>query len=315
MNRFDRVISTLMLLQSKKRIRASDIADRYGTSIRTVYRDVKSLKTAGVPIIGDPGIGYEIMDGYRLPPLMFNEGETSALLTAGKFIGKLTEQDTQAYYASAMMKIKTVLRATEKQSLARLEDAITISVDNNWENKPLLQEIFRSISARWILDVNYQKADGTSSNRKIEPIGCFYQYNHWYLVAFCQTQADYRTFKINRIASLHTLDLHYDDHHISLKNYIDRQNDEWKERHQFYSIEIAFNNSFVKFAESRKYYFGFVGQILQDDSVIMKFENASLELVARWLLQFGDQATVIGPQPLIDRMKALAGELRAHYNI
>jgi predicted DNA-binding transcriptional regulator YafY len=96
MNKFDRVISTLILLQTKKIIKASNISERFGISLRTVYRDISTLKNAGIPIIGDPGIGYSIMDGYRLPPIMFNEGEALALLTAEKFIGKITDKTTQA---------------------------------------------------------------------------------------------------------------------------------------------------------------------------------------------------------------------------
>lgn len=105
MNRFDRVFSTLVLLQTRRVIKAMTIAERFGISLRTVYRDVRTLKNAGVPIIGDPGIGYSITDGYRLPPLMFNEGEAAALLTAEKFIGKVTDKKTQDYYSNAMIKI------------------------------------------------------------------------------------------------------------------------------------------------------------------------------------------------------------------
>ena len=121
MNKFDRVISTLVLLQTKKIMKASTISERFDISLRTVYRDINTLKTAGIPIIGDPGIGYSIMDGYRLPPIMFTEAEVASLLTAEKFIGKITDKDTQVYYSSAMTKIKAILRSSEKQSLAVLD--------------------------------------------------------------------------------------------------------------------------------------------------------------------------------------------------
>jgi len=202
MNKFDRVISTLVLLQTRKVIKAMTISERFDISLRTVYRDIRTLKNAGIPIIGDPGIGYSIMDGYRMPPIMFNEGEAAALLTAEKFIAKLKDQDTQDYYSSAMMKIKAILRSSEKQSLAVLDDSIAISDDNKWENKTYLQDIFKGIAAQRILNIDYQKADGSSSQRKLEPIGCYHQFNNWYLVAFCQLQNDYRTFKINRIKTV-----------------------------------------------------------------------------------------------------------------
>lgn len=314
MNKFDRVISTLVLLQTRKVIKAKTISERFDISLRTVYRDINTLKNAGIPIIGDPGIGYSIIDGYRLPPVMFNEGEGTALLTAEKFIGKMTDQDTQAYYSSAMMKIKAILRSSEKQSLAILDESIAISENKNGENKTYLQDLFKSIASKNILDIEYQKIDGTSSNRKLEPIGCYHQFNNWYLIAFCQVQEDYRTFKINRIVTLQVLEQHFDTKHISLQNYIDRQDEAWKEQQQFHNIEIAFNKSFVKFAEGRKYYFGFVEQTVVNDAVHMKFLNSSIEIIARWLLQFGDQATVIAPIELKDRLKTLATQIYKHYH-
>ena len=313
MNKFDRVISTLVLLQTKKIINAKIIAERFNISIRTVYRDISTLKNAGIPIIGDPGVGYSIMDGYRLPPIMFNKEETSSLLTAEKFIGKLTDQDTQTYYSNAMMKIKAILRSSEKQSLAVLDDSIAILDKNSWENKAYLQDIFKGLAAKHILNIQYQKADGTNSKRKLEPIGCYHQFNNWYLVAFCQLQEDYRTFKMNRIVNLQVLDQHFDTKHISLQHYINQQDEAWKEQQQFQMIEIAFKQTYINFAENRKYYFGFVEQTVKNDVVHMKFLNSSIEIIARWLLQFGDQATVLAPTELKDRLKTLATQLYEHY--
>jgi predicted DNA-binding transcriptional regulator YafY len=313
MNKFDRVISTLILLQTKKIIKASNISERFGISLRTVYRDISTLKNAGIPIIGDPGIGYSIMDGYRLPPIMFNEGEALALLTAEKFIGKITDKTTQASYSEAMTKIKAILRSTDKQSLAVLEDSISFSNYTLWENKSYLQDLFKSIASKVVLKIDYQKADGSTSNRKIESIGCYHQYNNWYLVAYCQNRAAYRTFKMNRILHLQVLGQHFDTEHISLQAYIDQQTQAWKDQQQFQTVEVAFNKSILQHAERRKYYFGFVEQVEEEEVVRMKFLNSSMEFIARWLLQFGNRATVLEPLELKDRIKELATELYEHY--
>lgn len=313
MNKFDRVISTLVLLQTKNIIKASTISERFDISLRTVYRDISTLKNAGIPIIGDPGLGYSIMDGYRFPPIMFNEGESAALLTAEKFIGKITDQDTEAYYSSAMVKIKAILRSSEKQSLAVLDDSIAISNSTNLENKTYLQDLFKSIASKNILNVKYKKSDGSISDRRLEPIGCYHQYNNWYLIAYCQSQTDYRTFKINRIDSLHILEEYFDSKHISLREYIDRQDETWKNQDLFQMIEVAFEEPYVKYAENRKNYFGFIEQTIEDDATRMVFQYASIEIFAMWLLQFGNQATVIAPVELKDKMKELATDLYNHY--
>lgn len=313
MNKFDRVISTLILLQTKKIIKASNISERFGISLRTVYRDISTLKNAGIPIIGDPGIGYSIMDGYRLPPIMFNEGEALALLTAEKFIGKITDKTTQASYSEAMTKIKAILRSTDKQSLAVLEDSISFSNYTLWENKSYLQDLFKSIASKVVLKIEYQKADGSTSSRKVESIGCYHQYNNWYLVAYCQTRAAYRTFKMNRILHLQVLEQHFNTEHISLQNYIDQQTQAWRDQQQFQTVEVAFDKSILQHAERRKYYFGFVEQVEEAEAVRMKFLNSSMEFMARWLLQFGNRATVLEPLELKNRIKELATELYEHY--
>lgn len=313
MNKFDRVISTLILLQTKKILKASNISERFGISLRTVYRDISTLKNAGIPIIGDPGIGYSIMDGYRLPPIMFNEGEALALLTAEKFIGNITDEKTQAAYSEAMTKIKAILRSTDKQSLAVLEDSIAFPSYKWWENKSYLQDLFKSIASKAILKIEYQKADGSTSNRQIESIGCYHQYNNWYLVAYCQNRAAYRTFKMNRILNLKILDQHFETEHISLQTYINQQNQAWKAQQQFQTVEVAFHRSVLEHAESRKYYFGFIEQVEEKEVVRMKFLNSSMEIVARWLLQFGNKATVLEPVELQCTIKQLATELYEHY--
>ncbi|TAJ51095.1 MAG: HTH domain-containing protein, partial [Chitinophagaceae bacterium] len=98
MNRIDRVTAILIQLQSKRVVKAQEIADRFGISLRTVYRDVKTLEEAGIPVIGEAGVGYSIMEGYRLPPVMFTQEEATALLTAEKLVEKLTDASTREVY-------------------------------------------------------------------------------------------------------------------------------------------------------------------------------------------------------------------------
>src|SRR5690606_10008011 len=70
-NRFDRIVAILVQLQSKRIVKAQELADRFEVSLRTIYRDIRTLEASGVPIISEAGIGYSIMEGYRLPPVMF----------------------------------------------------------------------------------------------------------------------------------------------------------------------------------------------------------------------------------------------------
>ena len=102
MNRIDRLSAILTHLQSSRLITGSDIARRFDISLRTVYRDIRALEQAGVPVIGEAGLGYSIMEGYRLPPVMFTREEALAFLMAEKIVRKVTDQHNSVYIPAGM---------------------------------------------------------------------------------------------------------------------------------------------------------------------------------------------------------------------
>ncbi|HZB12127.1 MAG TPA: HTH domain-containing protein, partial [Chryseolinea sp.] len=106
MNRIDRLTAILIQMQTKRVVKAEEIADRFEISLRTVYRDVKALMEAGVPIGSEAGKGYFIVDGYHLPPVMFTQEEGSAMLFAGKLVEKMTDKSIRKEFESALLKIK-----------------------------------------------------------------------------------------------------------------------------------------------------------------------------------------------------------------
>src|SRR5687768_15506858 len=109
-NRFDRIIAILIQLQSKKIIKAQELADRFQVSLRTIYRDIKTLESSGVPISSEAGTGYSIKEGYRLPPVMFTREEATGFIAAEKLMQRFTDKSLGNHFQSAMFKIKSVLR-------------------------------------------------------------------------------------------------------------------------------------------------------------------------------------------------------------
>ena len=116
-NRFDRVTAILIQLQSRKTTKAQDLAERFGTSLRTIYRDIRSLEAAGVPIIGEAGLGYSLVDGYRLPPVLFTREEAAALLNSQSQEEGLAGGSIRAYYRRALFKIRADLGSHDKAFL------------------------------------------------------------------------------------------------------------------------------------------------------------------------------------------------------
>src|SRR5689334_22898242 len=108
MNRIDRLTAILIQLQSKRIVKAKEIAERFDISLRTVYRDIRALEEAGISIGSDAGIGYYLSEGYHLPPVMFTIEEASALITAGKLMEEFSDLHLKKHFDSALYKIKAI---------------------------------------------------------------------------------------------------------------------------------------------------------------------------------------------------------------
>ena len=131
--RLVRLTAILTQLQSKRIVTAKDVAEKHNVSIRTVYRDIRTLEKSGIPIVTEEGKGYSIMKGYKLPPVMFTQGEANAIITAEQLIRKNKDQSLIEHYENAVTKIKSVLNYNQKEKAELLTSRI--QVRNNRENE------------------------------------------------------------------------------------------------------------------------------------------------------------------------------------
>ena len=110
MNHLSRLLSILTILKSKRIITGTELAKKYGVSLRTIYRDIKKLEESGVPIITIEGRGYSIMDGYTVAPIMFDEMEVNALITAEQLIAKTNDDSLIKHFERTLQKIKSIFQ-------------------------------------------------------------------------------------------------------------------------------------------------------------------------------------------------------------
>ena len=306
MNRIDRISAILIQLQSRRVVKASDIAERFNISLRTVYRDVRTLEEAGIPLIGEAGVGYSIMDGYRLPPVMFTREEATAFLTAEKFVEKLTDTSTMAHHKSAMYKVRAILKTAEKDALENLDDSIEVLRSHSQQragNTDHIQNILDGIVQKKILRLDYFAGHTQeATKRDVEPVGVFYLDSFWHLIGYCRLRNDYRDFRIDRIRKLVNTDEVYESKHPTLKAYIAQTA---KEK-QLETVIIKVDKSVASYLDHQKYYSGFVSEKTVGDMVEMTFLSSSIEGFARWYMMFGDQAEIVKPQTLTDKVKAIA---------
>ncbi|MDC7996346.1 helix-turn-helix transcriptional regulator [Altibacter sp. HG106] len=203
MNRLTRITAILIQLQSKKIVTAKEIAERFEISLRTVYRDIKTLQDAGIPIGSENGVGYFIVNGYSLPPIMITEEEANALIISEKLI--LNQGDTSLIkdFNSLLLKIKSTLKNFEKENISKLENRIEPStkIDKNKSN--WLSKIQKSITNANVIQIEYFSIyKEESTKRNIEPLAIYFTENAWVLVAFCRLRNEEREFRLDRILKL-----------------------------------------------------------------------------------------------------------------
>ncbi|MDI9863229.1 YafY family protein [Flectobacillus sp. DC10W] len=306
MNRIDRVTAILIQLQSKKVVKAQELADRFEISLRTVYRDIRTLEEAGVPIIGEAGIGYSLMEGYRLPPVMFTKEEATAFLTAEKLVEKLTDEQTRNTYQSALFKVKAVLKMTEKDYLDTISNHIEV-LDNPYlpkhhDESNHIQTLLQSIAERRCVEMLYfANHSQVDSQRIIEPVGIFLQATAWYLIAYCRLRSDYRHFRIDRIKELKNTNLGFSSEHPSLQTYLPK----FSQRENLTLVKILVQKNVLRYFGDQKYYNGFVDQKDRGEKVEMTFLTASIRGFAHWFLNFGEYAEILEPIELRGMVKGI----------
>ncbi len=307
MNRIDRISAILIQLQSRRVVKASDIAERFGMSLRTVYRDIKTLEEAGIPLIGEAGVGYSIMDGYRLPPVMFTREEATAFLTAEKLMERLTDPLSDENYKSAMYKIRSVLRMAEKDFLENIDGHIEVIKSRRTSNAKLdlnpLQIILKGIGERNVLSIHYFAArTQQKTERCIEPVGVFYQDNYWHLIGWCRLREDYRDFRLDRISNISLTGERFRTLHPNLNEYISRSA---KEKN-LQAVVIRIEKRVEPYISEQKYYNGFISEREVGGMIEMTFLTEFIEGFVRWLMMYGDMAEIISPEILKQKVAEIS---------
>ena len=299
MNRIDRLHAILTHLQSKKRVTAQEMADRFNISLRTVYRDVKALDESGVPVIGEAGSGYTIMEGYRLPPVMFTQEEASALLLGAKLAEQFTDGSVKRHFHAALFKIKAVLRSPDKEYVESLTEHIEIVsryTPDNDSPQQYLSSLQQAIVHKKLVQLHYRSnLKEEVTRRKVEPIGLLHYGSAWHLIGWCHLRNDYRDFRLSRMLGIVLEDEVFDPSaHPSIKKYIEQI----RTSSDLLEAIVRFEKRVVKHLQEQKYLNGFVSEEECDEGVRMKFLTANMDYFARWLLLFSNAVYIESPADL-----------------
>jgi predicted DNA-binding transcriptional regulator YafY len=210
MRRADRLFQLVQLIRGRRLSTAAFLATRLEVSERTVYRDVADLVAQGVPIEGEAGVGYRMRAGFDLPPLMFTRDEAQALAASVRVARPHLDDALGTAAEAALSKILAVLppaARTAVESMALLAPAATLDA----ATRTRLQALRAAAEQRRKARFAYVDLEGHPSKRTVRPLVCAYWGQVWTLAAWCETRADFRNFRLDRIEALEVLDERFRD--------------------------------------------------------------------------------------------------------
>lgn len=314
LNRIDRLQAILTQLQTKKVIKAQEIADRFGISLRTVYRDIRALEEGGIPIGAEAGLGYFLDDNYSLPPVMFTTEEASAILLAGKLIPHISDKNVDRVFQDALYKIKSVMNAEDKNVLEKLDNSVKVFTgftEAPQRDSIYLQDIQQALVQSKVLQLGYfahYKQELTL--REVEPVGLVFYALNWHLIAYCRLRCDYRDFRLDRIRELEVSSITYDRKlDKAFEEYLKRE----KEQHQYFEIELKVSKQLALWLHESKYWYGFLSEQENGDYINMKFLNPDLNGFARWILTMTDKVEILSPVKLDTMLHEMIKKLCEKY--
>ena len=313
MNRTDRLVAMVLHLQGRRVVRAEELATHFSVNIRTVYRDIAALGEAGVPISGEAGVGYCLMKGYQLPPVMFTAEEATALFVGGELAKQFTDASLHAPAVSALDKLRAVLPRDRQDHIERLtqrtlvfgrtDQAAPEAAAQRW-----LVPVQQGVVLRRVLRMDYRgRGQETDTARDVEPLGLVFYGGTWYLVAWCRLRQDYRHFRVDRIRRLELTPVGFAPRpDFSLATHMK----ESVAREETIPVRVWFSRRAQERAR-RECYATLIEEKPRDGGAEFALFAWSFDWMARWLLSFGGDAEALAPAKLRRLVRTEAAKVAA----
>lgn len=202
MSRAERLLDLIQVLRQQRRaVAGAVLAETLGVSLRTLYRDIDSLKSQGADIQGEAGVGYVLRPGFMLPPLMFSEEEIEALVLGSRWVSERADGPLGRAARTVLAKIGAVLpddlKAGVDASGLLIGPGAPISAGDGE-----LAAIREAIRSERKLQIGYADERDNATQRIVWPIALAFYDRVRVVVAWCELRAGYRHFRTDRIMTL-----------------------------------------------------------------------------------------------------------------
>ncbi len=221
--RLSRLTAILTLLQTKRIVTATALAAKFNVTVRTIYRDIRALEKSGVPVLTEEGKGYTLMEGYKIPPVMFTENEANALILAEQLVLKNKDVSFIKDYSQAIEKIKAVLGYSLKDKANLLAERTRFNqIINSKKNSTSLSDIQFALTNFMLLKIDYCNEANEATTRLTEPFALLSTQENWLLIAWCRLRKAFRYFRLDRINKIEIMPQKFTPHKLTLQEYFDK---------------------------------------------------------------------------------------------
>ncbi|HKK25650.1 MAG TPA: YafY family protein [Gracilimonas sp.] len=309
MNSSERRLKLMLLLQQPGKSKTvNELAEHFGVSRRTIFRDFNALEEINVPVTWDRYSGYGLIEGYKIPPLMFTSKELATIMVGLNFVKSQVDEGLVEDAKGVEIKIKNVLPDELKDFMVSLEGRTIVDPYLKFGGKKKKGGswylISSAIAQQKRMQFKYTTKSGDTGIRKIDPYILVFYEDHWNVIGRSHLRGESRNFILENIEEVKILDENYTlDQEINVERLI-YASDEISE-----TIILQVEKKEIGRLEANLPAKIISKDVLNSKIIKVSFKFDNLEFINEWLLQFGNKVKVLSPDSLIDKRKSLLRDM------
>lgn len=299
----------LMLQQSNSRITVDKIAEKFNISRRTVFRDFNALSEMNVPVTHDKYHGYGIMQGYKIPPLMFTNKELATIMVGLNFVKSQVDQKLIDDAKGVELKIKEVVPDNLREFMESLEERTVVDPYLNFGGEKMeggdWYVISNAIAENKSIEFNYRaKSTEKISSRKIDPYIIVFYRDHWNVIGYSHKRENTRNFLLDRMSDINILDEEFVPYgKIDVEGLIFRSEGKSEE------IIVDVSQKVLKRFKANLPTKIIKKKEIKPNFFRLRFKFDNLDFINEWLLQFPKDVKIVGPDILLEKRESLLKEM------
>ncbi|MCH8557949.1 MAG: YafY family transcriptional regulator [Balneolia bacterium] len=311
MNSTERRLNILVLLQSNQNWNVDQMADHFGVSRRTIFRDLKTFSELNLPVTYDKDSGYGMMKGFSIPPIMFSPKELSTILIGLSFVESQVDETMVKDAQAVQYKINSVLPTDElKQFMRSLGDKTIVDPYKKYAADKRKGgdwfTIANAIAKQHEILFDYTSArSGEKSRRRVKPYLIVYFTDHWTLIGYCTERKGIRSFRLDRLSGVELTPQSF-----SLKRVPGEKALLFRTAEDAQIIKVRIHNDqLMRFKTSLPAVIEKETAVKNSDHTEISFLFDNLDFINTWLFSFHNDVKVLEPKELIEKRVILIRDM------